>query len=118
MGKMQENCEKSGEEIFISVCSAWGIFGDNVIYFGTFVALIVICHPIILVELIDLSGDKYGKCPYISCYVSIISKPKNLTIGSKSLSSCNNVSWWWIQKVPIMTSMVFLTVTPFLLKNL
>jgi len=51
-------------------------------------------------------------------YVSIISKPKNLTIGSKSLSSCNNVSWWWIQKVPIMTSVVFLTVTPLLLKYL
>lgn len=26
-------------------------------------------------------------------YVSIIDNPKNVTIGSKSLSSCNNISW-------------------------
>ena len=51
-------------------------------------------------------------------YMSIIPRPKNLTMGSKSLSQCNNVSWLWIQNVPMITFMVFLTATPFLLKYL
>ena len=51
-------------------------------------------------------------------YMRIVSKPRNLTIGSKSRSQWSNANWWWMQKVAIITSIVLLTVTPFFLKCL
>src|SRR3989339_93387 len=63
--------------------------------------------------------NSFHKRPSKSYFYSVtVFKPRYFFIGSKSLSPCNNVKSFSIQKVAIKTSIVFLMVTPFLRKTL